>query len=121
MVHSKDIGKFDLEYIISKAIFVSDKLYLITTQDGKEKKVGKGVQAEKLSYEDYLKMYRGESINYATKKTTKRNYALGTVSITNENNIKLKTDVYRKRRKKCIVKDNKFVWIGTSPIRKNNL
>ena len=119
IVHPNDIGKFDLEYTISKGIFANDKLYIIITSDGKVKKAAKGVKSEKFCYNDYLKMYRGEPIDYATKTISKRDYVLGTVSIKDIDDVKLNTVIYRKRRKKCTVIDNKFVWIGTSPHKIN--
>jgi hypothetical protein len=109
IVHPSEIGKFDLEYTISKGIFANDKVYIIITPDGKVKKAAKGVKSEKFSYNDYLKMYRGEPIDYATKTIAKMDYVLGTVSIKDIDDVKLNTEIYRKRKKKCTVINNKFV------------
>jgi hypothetical protein len=63
-------------------------------------------------------MYNMETIDYATKITSSRNYQEGSVVIRKNNDITLNTNIYNKRER--IFENGK--WIGTKPliIKSNN-
>lgn len=117
-VDSKEIGKLKIEFEIKEGYFISDKLYAIKTIYDKIIQLGKGIKSKLLKFDDYIKMYNMETIDYATKITSSRNYQEGSVVIRKNNDITLNTNIYNKRER--IFENGK--WIGTKPliIKSNN-
>jgi DNA polymerase family B len=111
-IHSKEIGKLKLVYEVKEGYFITDKLYAIKTIYDKIIQLGKGIKSKLFKFEDYIKMYNMEIIDYATKITSSRNYQDGSVIIRKKNDITLNTNVYTKRER--IFKNGK--WIGTKPL-----
>jgi len=98
-IHSKEIGKLKLEFEVKEGYFITDKLYAIKTINDQIIQLGKGIKSKLLKFEDYIKMYNMEIIDYATKITSSRNYQEGSVIIRNKNDITLNTNVYTKRER----------------------
>jgi hypothetical protein len=65
-VDSKQIGKLKLVHEIKEGNFISDKLYAIKTINDEIIKLAKGIKSKFLKFEDYIKMYNMEIIDYAT-------------------------------------------------------
>ena len=114
LVDPTEIGKLKLEYEISTAYFIADKTYVIVTTEGIIIKKAKGVDSNYLVLDDYIKMYNMESINYAKKTSSFKDFAKGSVTISMKNNIKLNPQFYNKRRR--VFTTNPTRWIRTSPI-----
>ena len=80
----KEIGKFKLEYVIKKAIFIAPKVYGLITSDGTEVIKVKGVRSEYLKdfhIDDLTKMLvKGYKIKVTNQKWYKDIYA-GTIRI----------------------------------------
>ena len=80
----KEIGKFKLEYVIKKAIFIAPKVYGLITTDGTEVIKVKGVRSEYLKdfhIDDLTKMLvKGYKIKVTNQKWYKDIYA-GTIRI----------------------------------------
>jgi len=55
----KELGKWKLEAIIKKGLFVRPKLYAYYTKDDKLKRVASGVDANSLTFHDYEKISQG--------------------------------------------------------------
>ena len=58
----KEIGKWKLEGEILKGIFVRSKLYMYEDINGYIKKVASGVNANDLSYQDYIELANGKPV-----------------------------------------------------------
>ena len=111
-VHPSELGKLKLEHEIEEGYFITDKTYAFINTKGKLVKKAKGVQSEFLTFDDYKKMYQLKHVVDATKTTSKRDYAKGSVVIKTKNDINLNIEHYIKRTR--IFKNNK--WIGTTPL-----
>lgn len=117
MVNAKEIGKFKLEHNIDKGIFISGKIYWLRNNEGKIINKAKGVKAESLSYDDYVKLLNNISINTAVKKESKTDWVLGYVKININENVTINSNSYTKRIK--IFKNGK--WIDTKPVCINDI
>lgn len=132
MVHPKEIGKLKREYFVKKGYFISGKTYClllkdnvdiktksINIKDSKERKEfeknvilkAKGMKSSYLCVNDYIKMWKGESIDSAVKFVGLKDYEDGSVTIKKENNIKLNIEGYTSREK---VYEN--IWVDTKPL-----
>jgi hypothetical protein len=113
-VHSSELGKFKLEHIIKeKCYFIADKTYIFESDEieeddnGNKKnkiiKKAKAVKAKSLTFEDYEKMYKGQSI-LAKKTGYYRNYEGGFVNI-QTSKVNLNPGNYTKRIR--VIKDGR--------------
>ena len=57
-----ELGKWKLEGELIKGIFVRPKLYMYEDLNGKVKKVAAGVNANDLSYQDYIDLVNGKEV-----------------------------------------------------------
>jgi hypothetical protein len=57
-----ELGKWKLEGELIKGIFVRPKLYIYDDLNGKVKKVAAGVNANDLSYQDYIDLINGKEV-----------------------------------------------------------
>lgn len=78
----KGLGKLKLEHKILRGYFISSKLYCIVVWDEKTKteKViikAKGVNASKLTENDFINLLNGEEIYHGVKGFSKKNYSEG--------------------------------------------
>jgi hypothetical protein len=97
-VSNKEIGKFKLEHIIKKAIFISNKTYCLLTNEDKIIIKSKGVINNKLSIKDFENMYYNKLNIKTLKNDTKTYYSKGYVDINTKEAI-LNYDSYKKRDK----------------------
>jgi hypothetical protein len=98
-VDPKEIGKLKLEHTIVEGYFLADKTYAMKTQEGEIIKRAKGIDARKLSFDDYRKMYSNESIDNTVRTSSIRNYVLGSVNIEKDKRVQLNMTDYHKRVK----------------------
>lgn len=66
IVSKNELGKFKLEHVIEKGIFISGKTYAFFNKQGEFINRAKGVSSKSLSFSDYLKMLWNLDVN-ATK------------------------------------------------------
>lgn len=59
---NNEIGKFKLENKINEAYFISPKLYALKKEDGSEIIKSRGIPSNCLTYNDFRKLYKGETI-----------------------------------------------------------
>jgi hypothetical protein len=111
-IHESELGKLKLEHEIVEGYFISDKTYAFINIKGELIKKAKGVKSEFLTLDDYKEMSKLKSITNATKITSKRDYANGSVVITTKNDVKLNIEHYAKRTR--TLKNDK--WVGTTPL-----
>lgn len=115
----KGLGKFKLEYEIIRGYFISSKLYCIVIWDEKEKceKLiikAKGVNALKLTEDDFKKLLNGEGISHGVKNSSKKNYSEGFVSIDEKTDIHINPNNNQKRIK--IYNPITKKWTDTRPL-----
>ena len=111
MVDPKILGKLKLEHKVVRGYFMSAKTYCLINTEGQEIKKAKGLKSLTLKEDDYLELYKGNSIKTGKKTYSTTNYYEGSVVISNKP-ITLNADSYTKRTK--IYKDN--IWIDTKPL-----
>ncbi|RKP33912.1 hypothetical protein BJ085DRAFT_43042 [Dimargaris cristalligena] len=59
----KELGQMKLEYFVKEGIFIKPKLYYINNGDGMEIIKAKGVGKNGLTYNDFIKLLNGESVD----------------------------------------------------------
>jgi hypothetical protein len=108
----KELGKFKLEYIIKKAIFITSKTYMLKLEDGTIIKKAKGVNSDSLTINDYENMYLKSKDSTALKSSSNLDFIEGTVNIYTKPII-IRYNSYTKREK---IYNNDGIWIDTKPI-----
>lgn len=82
LVDSKEIGKLKLENIVSKAYFISNKLYCLVLDEGTIVIKAKGLNSNSLTLKDFERMYNEPNYTHqGTKTTAIRQYAQAHVII----------------------------------------
>lgn len=108
ILDSTSVGKLKSEYKVGRGYFISLKTYSLINSDGSVVKIARGLTGDTLNENDYIKMYRGNSINKGIKKFSTTNYYKGTVLIS-EDTITLNPVNYTKRVKRY----NHNIWVDT--------
>jgi hypothetical protein len=85
-------------------------------------KKAKGINSSGLELNDYIRMWKGESLNTGKKTTAKKNFEDGSVTISKKDDIVLNIEGYTRREKVFDLHD-KNKWIDTKPLKitHNNL
>ena len=73
LVNNLELGKLKLEYILDKAIFISNKLYFLCDDKGNFINKAKGIKSDSITYFDYVRLLNNKSINTAVKTESKIN------------------------------------------------
>lgn len=107
-ISNKTIGKLKLEHKVDKGYFISNKTYLLVLENKKTIIKSKGVLNSSLTINDFIDMYKGHPINSGIKTSAIK----GSVTITENTNIKLDPASYTKRTK---LYNNQVQWIDTIP------
>lgn len=94
----KDIGQFKLEYIASKAYFISSKTYCLILDNGTPKITAKGVNDNKLNENSFIKLLKGDKVE-SSRLESVRDFNKGYVNILIPKEIVLDGDAYSKRTK----------------------
>ena len=102
-IDNKEIGKLKLEHKVSKGYFISNKTYCLVLPDGESVIKTKGILSSSLNVEDFVNMYKGKTINAGVKLSAIRDYFKGSVTITENKNIKIDPASYTKKTKVYVV------------------
>ena len=114
------IGMFKLEHKLKEAFFIGAKTYALKKFDSSRLEINKtlikakGVNSNKLIYEQFLMLYLGLDVK-TSRLETKKKYASGSVQINIEQPITLSANMYKKRNK---IYKNK-IWVDTKPMYHN--
>jgi len=71
LVNDKELGKFKLEHVIKKGIFISGKTYCLLTDKDIFINRAKGVKSNSLNYNDYVNLLNSCNVNTAVKSQSK--------------------------------------------------
>lgn len=83
-ISSSELGKMKLELEVSEALYISKKFYGLKSITGDIVIKHKGIQKDKVKYQDLENLYKG--VDFETKTTVfRKNLAKGTVIIREEN------------------------------------
>lgn len=107
------LGQLKLEHIVDKAYFISNKTYLLLTNEGKCIKKAKGVNSDSLTLADFEAMYFNNTSVLAQKLSSEIFTGKGFVII-KKVDITLNWDSFKKREKIFNYKSN--LWVDTHPI-----
>ena len=110
------LGQLKLEYLVKKAYFISNKTYLLLTEDCKIIKKAKGVSSDSLSISDYETMYLDSKSVTGIKTYGITSHSKGSVTIKSQK-VVIDWNSYKKREK-IYIKD---MWINTKPLYINTL
>ena len=88
-----------MEYKVKEGILISGKTYCLVLENGDFIRKAKGVDENKLGYNDYMYMLTGTNVE-ASKTISNKDYQRGSVSIIVKEGIILDSDAFKKKDKK---------------------
>jgi DNA polymerase type B, organellar and viral len=111
------LGQLKLEHFGTKAYFISNKTYLLITDQNEIIKKAKGIFPDSLELSDFENMYFNSKSVVGVKTSSNTNYSKGSVTI-QTNNITIDWNSFKKREK---VYNSKNLWVNTKPLYIDNL
>ncbi len=112
LIDTKKLGFMRFENSIKEAYFIAPKLYYILTFDNLEKCIGKGVEKNLLTKNNYIELYNNNTITLLSKFTFFRNLKTSTIETYQ---LKKIISGFSEKRNKIFDKNGK--WVDTKPIK----
>jgi hypothetical protein len=109
-VSNTELGKFKLVDSVKRALFITGKCYAYINNEDHLEKRSKGVNSDKLSFEDFEKLYRGESHTLERYRAFIRNNTNFTIT-EKKSSFKISGDLLKRNK----VYSFKGEWINTKP------
>ncbi len=112
LIDNKKLGFMRFENSIKEGYFIAPKLYYILTFDNLEKCIGKGVEKNLLTKNNYIELYNNNTITLFSKFTFFRNLKTSTIETYQ---LKKIISGFSEKRNKIFDKNGK--WVDTKPIK----
>lgn len=109
---NNEIGKLKLENKIKEAYFIRPKLYGLKKEEGSDIIKSRGIPSNKLSYNDYKKLYKGETVTININWVYKD---LETFTILEKTGVSKISQDQETFKREYIYENRK--WVGTKPIK----